>query len=276
MPAIDTKEVGLEIGATVFKYFLDTEYLHYGLFSDGLAVEPRNLAEAQARYAGFLKANIPAGTKTILDVGCGTGRFAVDLINAGYAVDCVSPGSVLTDHVRALLGDRGAIYNCRFEEVTTPKRYDLVLFSESFQYIDPAQAFTQARGLLNPCGHILICDVFKTDPTNTFKLGGGHDLAQYAQTVARQPLRLVREQDITRETAGTVDLANRLSMEVLQPTYRLALRLIEDRYPRLARLLKWKYRKKMARLEARHFSGERTGENYMRYKRYMLYLYRTG
>lgn len=270
---VDTREVGLEIGATVFKYFLDTEYLHYGYFADGLAVEPRNLAEAQRRYADFLEGNIPPGTKSVLDVGCGTGRFARDLLDAGYDVECVSPGTVLTNHARALLGDRCRIHNSRFEDAAIDTTYDLVLFSESFQYIDPAQAFAKALSVLKPGGYILICDVFKTDPGHQSKLGGGHDLDRFLDMVSRQPVTLVRQQDITKETAGTVDLANRLSLEVLQPTYRLLLLLLQDRYPRVARFITWKYRRKLDRLEAKHFSGERTGENFMRHKRYMFYLY---
>ena len=276
MPSVDTREVGLEIGATVFKYFLNTEYLHYGYFSDGLAVTPQNLATAQVRYADLLIASIPAGTRRILDVGCGTGRFALDLLNHGYAVDCVSPGTILTGHARRLLGSRSHIFPCKFEDLVTDRRYDLVLFSESFQYIDPAGALAGAQRVLDPGGHILICDIFKVDPGRQSKLGGGHDLDPYLRTVAQQPLTLVREQDITAETAGTIDLANRLSLEVLRPTYDLILRMVDDRYPRLARLLRWKYRKKLARVEARHFSGERTGENFIRYKKYMLYLYATG
>ncbi|HSZ25604.1 MAG TPA: hypothetical protein VK766_07805, partial [Cytophagaceae bacterium] len=52
---VDSKEVGLEVGLILFKYFLNTEYLHYGYFSNGLATEVQNLAQAQINYAEFLK-----------------------------------------------------------------------------------------------------------------------------------------------------------------------------------------------------------------------------
>lgn len=273
MSKVDTREVGLEIGATIFKYFLDTEYLHYGYFSDGLAVETKNLAEAQVRYANLLKSTIPAAARRILDVGCGTGRFALELRRSGLAVDCVSPGALLTEHARRLLDQDSRIYQCKFEDLVTDRKYDVVLFSESFQYIDPHRALAQAMRVLEPGGHVLICDIFKTDRQNRSKLGGGHDLATFKETVRDYPLTLVREQDITRETAGTIDLANRLSLEVLKPTYHLILRVMDDRYPRIGKFLRWKYKQKLARMEAKHFSGERTGANFMRDKRYMLYLF---
>jgi len=271
---VDSKEVGLEIGFSLFRYFLNTEYLHYGYFCDGLAAEPQNLAAAQTRYAEFLKSNIPAGAQKILDVGCGTGRFAFELTNTGYEVDCVSPGAILTNHARKLLGERSHIYNCKFEDVATDKKYDMILFSESFQYIDPNRAFTNALKLLNPGGHIMICDFFKTDPDNKSKLGGGHDFQQYVEAVKKYPVTLIREQDISKETAGTIDLANKFTMDVLLPTYNLVFLLLEDRFPWMTKFIKWKYQKKLGKIERKNFSGERTGENFIRYKKYMFYLYK--
>ena len=48
---VDSKEVGLEIGLHVFKFFLGTEYLHYGYFVDGLEPAVANLKKAQENYA---------------------------------------------------------------------------------------------------------------------------------------------------------------------------------------------------------------------------------
>ena len=271
---VDSKEVGLGIGLILSKTFLDTEYLHYGFFDNGLQPEIRNLAAAQVRYAEFLKSHIPAGTKTILDVGCGSGRFALELKKAGYEVECVSPGTVLTEHASALLGPQVRLHNCRFEDLTTDRTFDLVLFSESFQYIPVELSLGGALQRLNPRGHILICDFFKTDPERQSLLGGGHDLELYRTVAARFPLDLVKEQDITAETAPTIDVVNRLSTDAILPIYQLGFRLLDDRYPWVARFVKWKYQKKIAKLENKHFSGKRTGENFRKYKKYLLQLYR--
>lgn len=269
---VDSKEVGLEIGLLVFKYFLDTEYLHYGLFNNGLAPEVRNITQAQINYAEFLKSNIPAGVKSILDVGCGSGRFALELLNSGYTVDCVSPGTILTDHVRSLVGGRSEIFNAKFEDVVTTKKYDMILFSESFQYIPMDKSFTNALAFLNPGGHIMICDFFKTDPENKSLLGGGHKFDEYLDVVKKYPVTTVKEQDITRETSPTVDLANKLTMEVAFPAYKLVFMLVEDRFALLAKLARRFYKKKLDKLETKNFSGKRTGENFLKYKKYMFYL----
>ena len=271
---VDSKEVGLEIGLILFKYFLNTEYLHYGFFSNGLPTEVQNLAQAQINYAEFLKSKIPTGVKTILDVGCGSGRFALELTNAGYRVDCVSPGTILTEHAKELLGNKCHIFNSKFEDVVTEKKYDMVMFSESFQYINMDASFTNALKFLTPGGHIMICDFFKTDPENKSMLGGGHDYNQYLDIVKKYPVQLVEEQDITAETKPTIDLANKLSMEVMFPTYKLLLLLLEDRFPLVAKFVRWKYKKKLDKIENKHFKGSRTGDNFAKYKKYMFYLYK--
>ena len=132
---VDSKEVGLDIGLVLLKFFLKTDHLHYGLFSDGLEGDIANLKQAQENYTELLAGHIEDGVKTILDVGCGSGKTARTLLDRGYTVDCVAPGRILPKRVRELLGDESEIFTCRFQDLETDKRYDLILFSESFQYL---------------------------------------------------------------------------------------------------------------------------------------------
>jgi SAM-dependent methyltransferase len=270
---VDSKEVGLEIGLILFKYFLNSEYLHYGLFSDGLPTEVSNLAQAQINYAEFLKSKIPPEVNSILDVGCGSGKFAQELINSGYQVDCVSPGTILTEHARRILIGNTEIFQCKFEDISTEKKYDLILFSESFQYIKMDASFTNSLKFLNPEGHIMICDFFKTDAEGISQLGGGHNFQQFKEVVKNYPLKLVEEKDITEETAPTIDLVNKLSLEVIMPVYHLLFMLMEDRFPLLAKFIKWKYKKKLEKIQNKHFKGERTGKNFKHFKIYKFYLF---
>lgn len=262
----------MEIGLLFFKHFLKTEYLHYGLFSDGLEADISNLARAQQNYAEFLIAHIPTEVRTILDVGCGSGRFASELLARGYRVDCVSPGTTLTEHARGVLGDRARIFQAKFEDLDCDGRYDLILFSESFQYIPMHEAFAGALRRLNPGGHIMICDYFRTGAPGTSPLGGGHDLREFQELLQRLPICRVREHDITPETAPTLDLVNDVSMEVLLPIYNLVFLVLEDRVPLLVRFIRWKYREKLEKLQSKHFGGERNAANFVKYKTYRFYL----
>lgn len=270
---VDSKEVGLEIGLIFFKHFLKTEYLHYGLFSNGLETDIANLAKAQQNYADFLISNIPAGVKSILDVGCGSGKFASELIAKGYKVDCVSPGTILTNHAKGILGDRARIFQAKFEDLKPENKYDMILFSESFQYIPMDRSFGNALQSLNPGGHIMICDFFRTDVPGHSPLGGGHSFKEFQEIVPKFPVKLIKEQDITKETAPTIDLVNSLSMEVLLPIYNLVFLLLEDRFPWVAKFIRWKYKKKLEKMQNKHFKGERNGKNFIKYKTYRFYLY---
>lgn len=156
-----SREIGLEIGTLCGRHFLNVERLHFGYWTKDLKVDLSHLPAAQKNYTDFLMSNIPDGVHTILDVGCGMGHTAKRLTEAGYAVDCVSPSAFLAQQARELLQDKCKIFECFYEQLHTEKRYDLVLFSESFQYIAPETAIQKTLALLNPEGQMLICDVFK-------------------------------------------------------------------------------------------------------------------
>ena len=271
---IDSKEVGLELGLRIFKFFLQTEYLHYGYFTDGLEPVITNLKKAHENYASLIFSTIPAGVKTILDVGCGSGKTAQELVSRGYIVDCVSPGQILTDYARKMLGNSVNFFQCKFQDIPTENKYDLILFSESFQYIPMHTSIPNALKMLNPGGHILVSDFFKNDPENKSRLGGGHHYSEWLTIKSTFPVSTLVEKDITRETALTIDLVNQFNGEVLEPVWKSVWALGEDRYPALIKLTRRLFRKSIDKMEHKHFSNLRTGENFMKYKKYMLYLFK--
>jgi SAM-dependent methyltransferase len=271
---IDSKEVGLEIGLIISKFFMKTEYLHYGLFTDGVVQDIHHLREAQENYAEMLLSYIPAGVKTILDVGGGSGKFAQTLHAHGYEVTMVSPSKMLNRYARDLLGDSVDVHTKKFQDLELGKEYDLVLFSESFQYIPMQESLTRAKQHLKPNGHVLISDFFKTDPERKSLLGGGHRFDEWEQIIANHPeYKLLQERDITAETSPTIDIVKSLTESVIEPIWKLLFSLGEDRFPRSLKLLKWKFAKKITKIENKHFTGKRNGENFRKYKKYMVYLY---
>ncbi len=269
-----SREVSLEISAICGKHLLNLDHLHYGYWKN---IEPKlvNLAEAQTKYAEFLTSNIPAGVKTILDVGCGTGQMAKLLTEKGYEVDCVSPSHFLAEKTRKLLNEKTIVYECFFEDLKTEKKYDLVMFSESFQYMKPEQSLPKAASLLNSDAGILICDVFRKPLLNeSSPLPGGFQLERVYNVAKNCGLNLEKELDITNETAVNIDIEHQFFMEVAQPVAGLIEKLLESRYPLILKLVKWKFRKKSAKIEKKYFSGERTGENFKKFKTYRLMHYK--
>ena len=270
---LDSKAVGLELGLRVYKFFLKSEYLHYGYFKDGLEADVANLKRAQENYAEMIFSGIPAGTTTILDVGCGSGKTAEELLKRGYHVDVVSPGVILTDYVRKKLEGKAEIFQCRFEDLVTDKKYDLILFSESFQYIPMDKSIPGALKLLNPGGYIIASDFFSTEREGRSKLGGGHDYQEWMKYKQSYPVKTLVENDITYETSLTIDIVNQLNAEVIHPVWISAWALAEDRFPTIVKLVRRFYRKKLHKLEDKHFTGRRNGELFRKYKKYMFYVF---
>jgi len=270
----DSREIGLEIGSILGKYFLKLDHLHYGYWANGLEVDIANLRIAQENHANFLISHIPQGTETILDVGCGTGQIAKKLLDIGYQVDCVSPSPFLTEQARDLLGNRSHIFECLYEQLQTENRYDVILFSESFQYIDIEEGIKKTLVFLNRDGHMLICDFFKKEMPWKSIISGGHRLKMFYDIVSNYPLRLIKDLDITEETAPTIDIIDDAFKKAVHPAVVLVQQLLEDRYPFMSKFLKWMYRKKISKIDKKYFNGEKTGENFKKFKSYRLLLYR--
>jgi SAM-dependent methyltransferase len=279
-----TRELGLEAGYLLGKYFLKLDYLHYGYWTPQLEVDIANLHLAQEQYTKFVISHIPDGVKTILDVGCGTGQLAKQLLDLGYIVDCVSPGTSLTKHAAELLGDRSHIFECFYEDLQTNKRYDLVLFCESFQYINPERAMSNTNNLLSGCaglrpdknegGYLLICDIFRKDADGKSRMGGGHKLTKFYELIEKFPFKLIKSVDITEQTAPNMDLFSDVLKNVVEPAVDVGFRYLQNEHPSILQLIRWRYKKQIDKLQDRYIQGGRTGEDFKKHKCYQLLLYR--
>ncbi len=270
----DFREVGLEIGLIIGRYLLKMDDLHYGFWKEGIERTFWNLPAAQQAFSEFLVESIPPGAKAILDVGCGAANLAARLLARGSSVDVVSPGEYLTERVRAKLGGKGRIYASTFEDMPVEATYDVVLFSESFQYVNMEIALEKIPRLLNPGGHLLICDFFKTGAPGKSPLGGGGRLHQLQDAIKAGPFDLVKDQDVTRETAPTIDILGDAFMNVGRPIRDVLLDFFSKAYPRLSKLVLWKFRKRLAKLDYKTFSGRLTGAEFAIHKTYRLFLLR--
>lgn len=268
-----SREIGLEIGSICGKYFLKLDHLHYGYWTTDLEVNVTNVRMAQENYANFLISHIPKDAKKILDVGCGTGRIARKLSIMGYKVDCVSPSHFFAEQARELLGNSSHVFECSYEQLQTENRYDVVLFSESFQYIDIEEGIRKTISFLNPDGYVLICDFFKKSTLAKSNISGGHLLKTFHSIVSEYPLRLIKDLDITEETAPSVDVLNDMFKKAVHPTVILTQQFLENRYPFVSKVIKWMYRKKIRKVNKKYFDGEKTGDNFKKFKSYRLLLY---
>ena len=274
MSKYDSKVVGLDVGLLIGKFFMKTEDLHYGYWPLEKTATAQNFAEAQQRHSQLIINHIPEGVENILDVGSGSGNLAKKLISLGYHVDCVIPSEFLAERVKEKLDENSTIHICKFEAVETNVTYDLILFSESFQYIPMDKSIPKIQKLLSPNGHLLICDVFHKNVPGKSPMRGGHRWDYFEKIIEESNLKLTCELDITEQTAPTYDFLNQLLTDVAEPISEMTGGYLNYKYPKLTKLIKWNFQKKLNRINHVWFSGKLTGENFIKFKSYKLLIYK--
>ena len=286
MPA-EKKMSSRELGLVLAQQILGVEDLHYGLWDADLELSVNNLSIAQQRYSAMLLGQLERllhdrSAARILDVGCGTGHFLQQLIEHGYRVDAVNPSVHLNKLVRARLAALHAattiLYETTFESLPFARlqqQYDLLLFSESFQYIPLPDVFAQAPPLLRSGGQLVICDFFKTgahcdggDGDRSFS--GGHLLDEFYRTVERSPFRISYDEDLTTRVSPNIALLDEWLSQRLVPALSSIDEYLLGSRPRLTRVLKWLARHKLARARYKYLSGHRSQAVFEKYKSYRL------
>lgn len=219
-----------------YEEVLGLSYLHYGLW-DGEPLTLDGLASAQQRYAERLLATVPAGVRSVLDVGCGTGGNARLFASKGYEVEGLSPDPFQERRFAEKTGGL-PFHLSRFEHFVASRRYDLVLMSESSQYIRISRLFDAVREA-SPDGWLLVADYFVHTRTDTPLGRSGHNLALFRKYATADGFSILEDVDITEAVLPTLALAN----DWLEQRARPALRILEDRlaqrHPWLWRLGRW-------------------------------------
>ncbi len=270
---LSSKEIGLDIGLRIGRFFLNTEDLHYGYWENGEGANIQNFVAAQEKHSDQIVENIPAGTRRILDVGSGSGNLAQKLTQQGFHVDCVIPSSFLAEQVQKKIGGSGKIHVSKFEAVSSEKKYNLILFSESFQYVKLKLSLEKVLNFLDENGHLLICDFFQKDVPGKSPLGGGHKWVTFEKMISNMPFEKLTDNDISVETAPTIDLMDQFNQEILAPLAHMSGIYLQEKYPRITKLLKWKFKKRMAKIDRIYLSGEVNGENFKKFKTYRLLIF---
>ena len=273
---VSSRRVGLDIGLAIGRFFLNTEDLHYGYWPKGKTATIQNFVEAQEAHSKLIMEYIPHGTQRILDVGSGSGNLALKLINNSFQVACVIPSEFLAEQVQAKLGNSSTIHICGFEDVSDSEKYDLILFSESFQYVKLAKSLEKITNMLNIGGHLIICDFFKRDGAGKNPMGGGHGWQGFQDTIAKQPLILVTDLDITEETSPTIDLLAKFNTDVVTPIAEMSGEYLLDHYPKLSKIFRWKFKKRLEKIHNIYLSGAVNGTSFKQFKEYHLLVYRKG
>ena len=283
-PKTDSKEVSL----VLLHKLTGIKYLHYGFWDENAKPSLRELPAAQERYAELLihtlddhlqQMGLDKQEARLLDVGCGTGALLCELNVRDYPTDAVVPSQYMHKEAQKALErlppDKKAqakIFLCRFEELKrSGPGYDLIFFSESFQYVQLDQAFDKLRELLNPHARVVICDFFSLPGTkNPARIGGGHKLPTFYAAAAQHQFKILMDRDITKNVSPNFRLLNETLTEKVGPASTILHQFLSARHPWIYGTASVLMQKRIKKVRQKYLSGQRTQENFERLKSYRL------
>ena len=201
-------------------------FLQYGYFADP-TIDPDTIAFADLKqamddYATLLVQRVRAGER-VLDVGCGIGGLLARLDQAGARPTGVTPNRAHAAHIKRTWPHIPLIEGT-FETVDAASpgaRFDAVINSESFQYIDLDAGMRNVRALLKPAadgGRWLNIDYFRLVPGAKNK--SGHLLADFEAACARHGFTVSERVDVTENVLPSLAYGRLLATRFALPLAR--------------------------------------------------------
>lgn len=203
------------------QYYRDltgSSHLHYGYWepipSSTEELTITKLRAAQDAYAKHLISFLPDNIQTVLDVGCGNGDNAVAMIEKGLKVEGLAPDPLQQANFLERTEGKALFHVDTFQEfVLNPQKYsaqlnyDLVLFSESTQYMSP-EAIAEGSAILATSGsYVLLADMLRKD--------AGYKEGMFSNCLVNEDLhkamlksgfKLIKTDDISAHIAPTLDI----------------------------------------------------------------------
>lgn len=183
------------------------DYLHYGLFQEN----QNDLGAAQQFSTDLLLRRLPAAPCRILEVGVGLGTMFSLLSQKGYQVHGITPDAQQIAQIHKRLGTQAQVTcQCLEDFEAAQDSFDVMLFQESAQYIEPLIIFNKGLDLLPAGGSLLIADEFalrRADPAEE----GLHLLDDMVALASRFGFELVEQLDLSSMAAPTLDYLLRVT-----------------------------------------------------------------
>jgi 2-polyprenyl-3-methyl-5-hydroxy-6-metoxy-1,4-benzoquinol methylase len=221
--------VKVDYGLRLFHEVFKLEALHFGLFNDGEEPTLDNLRLAQRRYTDRLVELFPPGVTRVLDAGCGTGATGAILHQKGLQVECLTPDAYQVQVFRKLRGEAIPLHQARLQDFRPATPYDVVLMSESGQYVPTADLLAAAKRCGKPGGWLVMSDYFRKEPGAYYKTC--HVMGDFLRAAQEAGLTLEHQEDVTERALPTLVVGKRIYTEYVLPVLEIVAGYIQDKAP---------------------------------------------
>jgi len=265
----DRSEFDLEL--YLYSKILRNGMLHYGYFED-IGIQAGEISigmmeRAQERYAELIVDAIPGTEGRVLDAGCGMGGLTRILNSRNIEVEALTPNKNQIEHIKKTY-PAVKTHHCKYESLNANDSFDVIIHSESLQYIDLEEAFRKTGKILKDHGRWIITDYFRLSEQgqNT----SGHLLSNFKDAVSQQGWTIETQRDITENVLPTLKLIWLYAERFLKPVKHFALEKFRFKKPWLYFMtsdlherIDKKLEKELSAIDPELFKKE---------KRYMMYV----
>ncbi|WP_375498761.1 class I SAM-dependent methyltransferase [uncultured Nostoc sp.] len=226
----------------------NSSYLHYGYWEPlpiaGEELTLTRLRAAQEAYTAKLLSFIPETVKTVLDVGCGIGGNAAYLDVRGFTVEGLAPDALQQQRFIKNTNSQVPFYLMRFEDFHSSNSYDLILLSESSQYIAINDLAEGAARFLSSNGYLLLADMMRSNAEYQKGIFSNcHVASELQAALIKAGFKLIKTEDISTQVAPTIDLCVEKFRTFGLTTIKYIADLVAIAFPPLHALGRWVFKR---------------------------------
>jgi SAM-dependent methyltransferase len=219
----------------LYSEILPGGFLNYGYF-DNIDLTPdlicvRDLQQAQARYAQELLRHVQARGAPVLDAGCGMGGLIGEMLAKGLQPMALTPNQAQIEHVRSMYPGVPTFHG-KFEKLPVekyPAHFGTVIMSESFQYMRLERTLKVIAEVLRPGGRWIVCDYFRKSVEAGEK--SAHVWSAFQEVLQVAKMKIVFEQDITRNVLPTLAYVHMLGERLATPLVHFVIAKLRKKRP---------------------------------------------
>ncbi len=267
------KKKDIDWGLKFYLEVLKLDSLHFGLWDESDTNNIEGMKKAQERYTRRLLGLIPEGVEKVLDAGSGTGAQSQLLYRKGFEVEALNPDPYQAAIFRSRLRGKVPLKEVKFEDYETKKKYDLILMSESPQYMDTDKMAARARQILRDGGFILLSDYFRKKAGDKY-YSTCKVKERFIETLKGKGFLLEKNLDITGRVLPTLELGREIYIEYALPVLEIIGGYITSSHPVAAGAARKIFSKKLKKLSGYLYehSLDKTDSNKFKEKLEYLFL----